>query len=463
VSAANDRIQLIEQRVMTRDNVLRVAEKFDLFPELRSRGDIVVTNVMRASVQIEPAAIGPPAFRPENRTIAFSVGFEHEQPKVAAAVANEFVTLILNEDMRARTTRASNTTRFVEREVDALEQQLAAINAEISRFSQENKDALPEVLEFQLTQLEAKGDDLSELDEALRTLDDEKRLLDLELRLKASTGEEGPGAGQSTTARLQSLKAELVEKSSVYSEIHPEIRSLRTQIDQLERQLDAAASGIAASARLDLSKLPPNLRLIAERIDTLARRRDSFVKRREALVQSIAELRAIVARAPDVESALGALQRQKEGIQRNLDQMAERLATAKLGERLQEGDQAERLQLLEAAQIPQWPIAPDRSKLLLIVMGLAGAAGLGSVYAADALDPTIRGSVDLRSVVEGRMVVRLPYVTTWFERRRRRARLAWGVVSIAGLAVACFVAAHLFVTRLDSLLPEMLERVGLLS
>ena len=51
--------------------------------------------------------------RSENPTIVFTVGFEYADPQTATQVANELVTRILSEDLRDRTSRATDTTQFL--------------------------------------------------------------------------------------------------------------------------------------------------------------------------------------------------------------------------------------------------------------------------------------------------------------------------------------------------------------
>ena len=55
------------------------------------------------------------------------------RPDVATKVANELMTLFLNEDARNRTNRAMETTRFLAREAQRLEAELAAIEAKDCR------------------------------------------------------------------------------------------------------------------------------------------------------------------------------------------------------------------------------------------------------------------------------------------------------------------------------------------
>src|ERR1700726_4966590 len=56
-SAAQERIQVIEQRTMTRDNLIAIADKFDLFPDKRplmSASELV--ELMKKNAKIEPLA-----------------------------------------------------------------------------------------------------------------------------------------------------------------------------------------------------------------------------------------------------------------------------------------------------------------------------------------------------------------------------------------------------------------------
>ena len=47
-----------------------------------------------------------------NLTIAFTLSFDYENPEIATRVANEFLTLILNEDARNHTNRAARNQQI---------------------------------------------------------------------------------------------------------------------------------------------------------------------------------------------------------------------------------------------------------------------------------------------------------------------------------------------------------------
>ena len=205
-NAAQERIQVIEQRTMTRENLLAMVEKFQLFPDKRSfLSATQLVELMRKSAKIEPLA-EPLAFsqirsRGDNPTIVFTVGFEYSDPQTASRVANELVTRILNEDLRDRTSRATDTTKFLAREVQRLQAENAAIDQKITI--------------------------------AKRT------------QVKSSN------APDQTAVQLAQLKLELATKSAIYSDRHPAMQSLKRQIDALEKVVAPAQSGSEVTVPLD--------------------------------------------------------------------------------------------------------------------------------------------------------------------------------------------------------------------
>jgi uncharacterized protein involved in exopolysaccharide biosynthesis len=190
-NAAQERIQVIEQRLMTRDNLIAVIDKFQLFANQRNL--MSVTQLVEAMKKKTSIVTVNQALsfsrRSENPTIVFTVGFEDFDPAVAARVANELVTRILDEDIRDRTSRAKDTTKFLGREMERLQAESAAIEAKIAQAK-----------EAQLTSN------------------------------AASTGDP-----------LVQLKAEYLQKNALYSNNHPLMKALKRQIDAAEKVTTPAA------------------------------------------------------------------------------------------------------------------------------------------------------------------------------------------------------------------------------
>lgn len=74
-ATASERAQLIQHRVMTRDNLLLIASKFGLFTSVPNSSGIV--DLMRKRTQIRPLPVEVDGqLRPNSRAVAFTVGFD---------------------------------------------------------------------------------------------------------------------------------------------------------------------------------------------------------------------------------------------------------------------------------------------------------------------------------------------------------------------------------------------------
>lgn len=339
-TTANERLQLIQQRIMTRDNLLSVANKFGLFPK---RLDI--SDLMRQSIQIRPAEVdGQP--RQGTPIIAFTIGFEYENPEVAMRVASELVTSIVNEDARSRTSRATEAVKILTRETKDIEDKLESTQSQILEIARRPREAVPEMPEQQRSQLTA----------------------------------------------FAALKAELIQKSSVYSESHPVVTALKKRIAAMEKTLTQSAQAPA---------------------------------------------KAQSTQADDIE----ALKRQREALEKQLSDANSKLSTARLSERLDREQQADRLQVIESPPVPQKPVKSGRLKLVGMAFVAAAMLGIGTVIAAELLDGTIRGRHQLSGVVASQLIVSIPYISTRADTIRTRLRFVFGTVSaVILLAVLCGLA-----------------------
>ena len=344
MEVADARIQVIHQRIMTRDNLMEVMNKYKLFPRERtSMSGTELLDLMRSRVEIKP--VEADLQRSNTPAIAFTLSFDYEVPDLARRVANDFLTAILSEDASSRTNSAAETTKFLEREVKRLEQEHDSVIAQIENIKRHPPD--PE-------------DTASE-----------------ELKTKTKT--------------LAELEATLVQKSSVYSDEYPEVKSLKKKVAALKRAI---------------AEIPVKTRVVNASTSNDA-----------------------------VSAAL--LVRQETDLGRSLEETNRKLTAARLGESMERGQQAERLQVIEQPSLPQKPVKPKRSKWFAVAFALAALTGAGCVGAAEMLDRRIRGSRELIRIVDRDLIVTLPYLSTPGEERRKRRN----VILICLVLVAAFAGA----------------------
>ncbi|SEO57220.1 Uncharacterized protein involved in exopolysaccharide biosynthesis [Salinihabitans flavidus] len=145
-SATMQQLQIIEQQVMARDNLLHIAQEYDLFadrPEL-SEAERVVQMRQAASVrQISDPNL---RWRSDLTPTAMQITARWGDPELAAAIANELVTNVLEQNRRRRAERARETLEFFESEEERVGQAIARLEGEIARFKRENAQYLPDGL-----------------------------------------------------------------------------------------------------------------------------------------------------------------------------------------------------------------------------------------------------------------------------------------------------------------------------
>ena len=135
-----ERVQVIRQRFLTRDNLLSIAAKFGLFSERPGIKPYQILELMRISTHLD---FDVQTRQGDLNAIALTIGFEYSNPETAVRVANEFVTLIIDEDSRSRTGRATETVKVLTSETKSSEDQLESNQAELLEIARRPRDSAP--------------------------------------------------------------------------------------------------------------------------------------------------------------------------------------------------------------------------------------------------------------------------------------------------------------------------------
>ncbi len=338
-ATASERAQLIQQRVLTRDHLLSIANKFHLVPHASKTSDVL--DLMQKRVQIKPVPVELDGqLRPNSRNAVFTVGFAYEDPEIAMRVANEFVTLIVSGDENSRSSRTTEMVSLLATQAKDIEAKLEATQMRLLELARQPHEAVAEVSEEQ----------------------------------------------KSLQIALDSLKADLIQKRSIYSDAHPVVIALKKRIAAMEKQL-AQPSQLTAQTQSSPGD--------------------------------------------DIE----ALKRQRLTLEKQLADANGKLASAHLREKI-DLEQQDRMQVIEAPSLPE---KPEKSKKLLVV-GFAFAAaavlGLGAAIGPELFNGSIRSRDQLSSIVASPMIVCIPYIATRADIIRRRLKIFFGVVGVLMILTA---------------------------
>ena len=287
----------------------------------------------------------PGPARPGGATI-IEVAFSSEDAQQAAAVTNELVTLILQENVELRTGRAEDTLDFFKGEVQRLSGELDRQSQKIMTFKKENENALPDSLAFRRSQQATLQERLLQYEREATALQDEReRTVEIYRRTGRVSLDAPPGSPEEQ--ELGEMRSQLARAKVIYSESNPNIRLLETRIAGLEKMVaeQREALGLDTEGMSDyeaqLAQLDGRLKFIAED---------------QARIQAdIDKLDTSIQATPGNELALSELQRDYDNTQGQYNAAVERLATASVGERLEVMSKGERFSLIEPAVAPASP------------------------------------------------------------------------------------------------------------
>jgi uncharacterized protein involved in exopolysaccharide biosynthesis len=181
----DNQLVLIEQKVMSRDSIAALIEKFEPFPPDLSMTQQVA--LMRSSVRlvklIEPIPDRYVASRADMVPSGMSIVVQLDDAEMAAAIANEFLDAMIREGSERAGQRASETLAFLVQEEQKIETEIAEVEARIAAFREANANSLPESMAPQNARLTTLNESLLSIDRELLSIEvtsDRQRAEDLD-------------------------------------------------------------------------------------------------------------------------------------------------------------------------------------------------------------------------------------------------------------------------------------------
>jgi succinoglycan biosynthesis transport protein ExoP len=459
-SMVDERIEIIRQRVMTRENLFKIIEKHGLFKD--STHSMTVSDKideMRKQISIESIGANVKSRRPGQGTIAFKLSFEHRKPEITQRVANELVTLFLDENVKSRTERATETTEFLTQEADKLKVELEKVETQLAAYKQEHSKALPQHQELHMGMLSRTETELKDIEREYKTAQEELRFLDLELSAAKAgiTAKTGAANSPQNPQDIGSLKAEYQRLLSLYTEAHPDVRAVKRKIEALEAAAPPAGAGAEKPAgvpvSLEVARVLAKIAATNTRIESLAGQIKTLRGRMGSYEQQLLQ-------TPQVERGLITLMRDYESAQRKYGEIHAKQMNAKITENLEGENKAERFSLLEPPAYPDRPSKPDRIKILLIGIFAAFGGSGGLVFLLETLNHRIRGQEALAIVIRQRPMLAIPYIVIEEEVLGRKLLLKKAAIVVAAVILISAVLMHFLYMPLDILMMKIIARFG---
>jgi polysaccharide biosynthesis transport protein len=444
-TAASEALQIIQQRMLTRANLLDMAERLKVYDgQTAMNPDKIVEDMRRRTTFDLPAVKAVADF--------VTVSFAAPSGPLSAAVTNEFVTLILQENVALRTATAGQTLDFFQQEVDRLGKELDQSGAKITKYKFEHKDALPDSLEFRRMRQATQQERLLQLEREIAGLNERKaRLTDIYQATGTIDTNAAPRSPEE--AQLRDLQNQLDNALALYSPQHPSVVALKARIAQMD---DIVKQQLAPTGSAGATEGSTTFDLQIADIEGQI----SFDTDQKALIEAeLATLKASIEATPANAIDMDALQRDYDNVQTQYNNAVARLGAAETGDRIEALSKGQRITIIDPAVVPNQPASPNRP-LIAVGSVLGGLAlGLGLVFLIEALNRTVHRPADLASRLGIQAFATVPYIYTRREVLWRRTTVTLVVlVAVIGIPAGLF-AVHQYYLPLDLLISRVLDRI----
>ncbi len=452
VSFADERIREIEQKLMTIDNLNKIIEKFDLYPREKNLvNPSVLAEQFRNSTTLE--LINADVINNGNNskaTLAFTISFDDKVGVTAQKVANELVTLFLDENIRSRTERAQESTKFLQEEADKVKLEIQKIENQLAEYKDKYSGSLPELLPVNISSIGRIESTLQQLQLQEKMLAERRISL---LNQLSSTSPVIVQTGDNKTVTMESrgsLEAQYHSLLKKYSSAHPDVKELKRRIDGYEEKDEQ--SGINNPA---YSQLQSELKIAAVEVQNINQQSIS-------LTEQLKKLEVNVAQTHQVERGYYDLKRDLDNQKAKYTELSAKYLQAKLSQNLEVEQKAEKFSLLEPPRVPGKPEKPNRLKILFVGFLASVFGGLGVGFLAEIMDTSIRNHTALTQLTGSEPLVVIPYIQNQEDlNRSRRNKLNFAILGLL-LIVGAAISVHIFYMPLDAVFNRISDRLSML-
>ncbi len=457
-------LQIIRQRILTRNNLLEMANRFDIYDgEDDLTADEKVEDLRDRVTMVTEGSDNP---RGSSEATIVHVAFRAETASLSAEVANELVTKILQENEQMRRTAANQTLEFFDQEVADLQQSLSEVSSEILEFKESNLEALPDSLEFRRSRQAALQERLVQLERERTALTDRRERLTTMFEQTGEVTLSGtPGADQRLSPRqqrLQDLEDEYTRLSGVLSDSNPRLGALQSQIDSLretiarnaaEAETDGEEGGDSPAQNRQATLFDMQIADIEAQIDYIEDQRETIQAQMQDLEQSIAA-------TPSNTVTLEALERERDNLQTQYNQAVANRADAEQGSLIESLSRGRRITVVEQAVPPDSPTDPNRPVIAAAGFGGGLMLGLAVVVLLELLNSAVRRPADIRNALGVDVLATIPYLESPTDVRRRRGRLGLVVLALAILIPAGVWYVDREIRPLQPLVGDLVARIN---
>jgi len=391
---------------------------------------------------------------------AFFIAFEYENRYLAQKVTQDLAGRFISENVRTRSNQSRETTQFLKDQLQSAKRELEDLEKGRTEFRVKNAGRLPEELQTNLQTLRSLETQLAGVNDHISRNGQEKLLLESQLRIQ----QEQLGALISTPDQFSAsvknerlvqmereilgLEARLSLMSERYRDTHPDIKAMQGQIDSLKKMRDGLlkqeeqknpeteARKPAPALQLRAGKdAEANIARVQSQIQAKDLEMEERIKEQKQIRDVVKAIHSRIEARPLLEQQYANLTRDYDQATAKYDDLNRKMSQSEIATDLTNRNQAETLEILDPASLPETPIKPQRLFIVGAGLGVGLMLGVFTAGFREVKDTSLKNLKDARAYTNLPVLGTVPLLENDLvvRRKRRLTWLAWSAACIAGV------------------------------
>lgn len=455
----NSRLHLIQMQILSRSRLSKIIDDLNVYPhesENMTREEIIAR--MHDEISVQPllseleARAGIKNAQVQINT--FKLSFRHQDRGLSAAVANRLARSFVDEHIRDRTRASSDTSEFIENELNRLIEQIRTVETRIAEVKTANTRRLPEDLPANQRLHERLIGQVRDAQRELAIAESDEAFYGQQVMTGASDFYKFRGNEMTPERRLEVLRLRLNEfDAKRYTEKHPDVIAAKAEIAELEMRMETDSDGEQVEGELSIAQ--QNAKGEQQRA---ALRASSTRAELERMRGQLEKIETDLAQTPRVAEQLVGLEREHEHLFGSYQEYSSKRLEASVAADMERRQKGERFRVLEEA-VPSEEVAfPNRPIIFVMSVVLGLALGLGAALLAEASDRSFHEPRLLQQRLGIPVLASVPTVLLASDRavaRRKRFRTALAASMVTGLVLVASVAGNWYVNGLPGILTDL--------
>jgi len=417
----SQRLRIMSRTLLSRPNIAKLARMTDLDIKAGNQKDLdKIIDRLASNIRLK-------SDRRNNNL--YQLTYTGPDPKVAKNVVQNLLTIFVESSLGQSRENTDTAQKFINQQINEYESRMNATIIKLEEFKKANAGLMPTLRNGYFQTMQKLDQDIETLKmqvkEAQTRRDELRRQVAGEEPVFGIMPQNNNAITTQYDARIEALEKQLSDLLLQYTDVHPQVISIRDTLNQLKEKRKQEIAAMPVQQRnqpiLDKNPVYQQLKISLNQADTdlsvLKARVKEYASRKSELGKKMGEL-------PRFEAELNQLNQEYGSNRKKYEELIKRRDTATLSEQAEQAGDSVKIKIIDPPRVPYKPSGPKRSLLNAAVLFAGLGIGLAFTFLLAQLKPVVFDIKKLREITGLPVLGGVSQV--WSEELRKKKIIEYG-------------------------------------